>query len=119
MSKANYQTAALFILLLNLGTFLSSVSAHTPPPPPRTCPFNAVKLNACVDLLGGLVKVDIGEAKKKCCPLLEGLADLDAEVCLCTAIKANVLGVINLVVPLAVDVLVGCGKDASGFQCSK
>jgi hypothetical protein len=28
-----------------------------------------------------------------CCPLLDGLVDLEAAVCLCTAIKANVLGI--------------------------
>ncbi|KAL1559727.1 Lipid transfer protein EARLI 1 [Salvia divinorum] len=48
-----------------------------------------------------------------------GLADLEAAVCLCTALKANVLG-INLNVPVSLSLLVNyCGKKVpSGFQCA-
>ncbi|KAK4425469.1 Lipid transfer protein EARLI 1 [Sesamum alatum] len=54
-----------------------------------------------------------------CCTLIEGLADLEAAVCLCTAIKASVLG-INLNVPVSLSLLLNyCGKKApSGFQCA-
>ncbi|BAS90966.1 Os04g0612500 [Oryza sativa Japonica Group] len=53
-----------------------------------------------------------------CCPLLSGVADLDAALCLCTAIKAKALGV-SLVLPVAISVLVNeCGKHVpSSFQC--
>jgi hypothetical protein len=41
-----------------------------------------------------LLKLRLGlPANEKCCPMLAGLADLDAAVCLCAAIKANVLGI--------------------------
>jgi len=47
-----------------------------------------------------------------------GLVDLEAAVCLCTAIKANVLGIpLNVPVDLSV-ILNYCGKNVPrGFQC--
>jgi len=52
-----------------------------------------------------------------CCSL-KGLVDLEAAVCLCTAIKANVLGIpLNVPVDLSV-ILNYCGKNVPrGFQC--
>uniref|UniRef100_R7W4S5 14 kDa proline-rich protein n=1 Tax=Aegilops tauschii TaxID=37682 RepID=R7W4S5_AEGTA len=54
-----------------------------------------------------------------CCSILGGLADLEAAVCLCTAIKANVLG-ISLDIPVKLSLLVNyCGKNLpSGFICA-
>ncbi|KAJ0027811.1 hypothetical protein Pint_36658 [Pistacia integerrima] len=94
---------------------------ETPPPsPPKqaTCPIDTLKLGACVDVLGGLVKIGVGSsAKDSCCPVLQGLVDLDAAVCLCTTIKAKLLN-INIILPIALKVLVDCGKNPpSGFQC--
>ncbi|WVZ55073.1 hypothetical protein U9M48_005786 [Paspalum notatum var. saurae] len=101
-----------------------SPSTPTPcPPPPSTtssCPKDTLKLGVCANVLG-LVKVSIGKVPtgESCCPLLQGLADLEAAVCLCTALKANVLG-INLDVPLTLTLLLNyCGKTApDGFQCA-
>ncbi|KAL7595894.1 hypothetical protein Lser_V15G29295 [Lactuca serriola] len=107
---------------------------HTPNPNPNsnpntvpntnpnteTCPRDALKLGVCANLLGGLVKVELGSPPvKPCCSLIQGLADLEAAVCLCTAIKANVLG-INLNVPLSLSLLVNvCGGEVpNGFVCS-
>ncbi|CAI8605905.1 unnamed protein product [Vicia faba] len=92
------------------------------PPTPSTsqkCPKDTLKLGVCSDLLG-LVNVALGSpASSKCCALIQGLADLDAAICLCTAIKANVLG-INLNVPITLSLLLSaCEKSVpSGFQCS-
>ncbi|XP_058724871.1 pEARLI1-like lipid transfer protein 1 [Vicia villosa] len=92
------------------------------PPTPSTsqkCPKDTLKLGVCTDLLG-LVNVVVGSpASSKCCTLIQGLADLDAAICLCTAIKANVLG-INLNVPITLSLLLSaCQKSLpSGFQCS-
>jgi hypothetical protein len=57
--------------------------------------------------------------KYLCCSILGGLADLEAAVCLCTAIKANVLG-ISLDIPVKLSLLVNyCGKNLpSGFICA-
>ncbi|XP_022132762.1 36.4 kDa proline-rich protein-like [Momordica charantia] len=89
-----------------------------PPPKPETCPIDTLKLGACVDLLGGLIHIGIGDhAKDTCCPVLQGLVDLDAAVCLCTTIKAKLLN-INLIIPIALQVLIDCGKHPpNGFQC--
>jgi hypothetical protein len=104
-----------------------SSSTPCPPPPyspsPSTptgkCPVNTLKLLACVDALNGLVHAVIGtKASDTCCPLLSGVADLDAALCLCTTIKAKALSV-SLVLPVAISVLVNeCGKHVpSSFQC--
>ncbi|PWA90898.1 Bifunctional inhibitor/plant lipid transfer protein/seed storage helical domain-containing protein [Artemisia annua] len=50
-------------------------------------------------------------SKTPCCTLIGGLADLEVAVCLCTAIKANILG-INLNVPVSLSLLLNyCGKE--------
>ncbi|PAL72214.1 hypothetical protein CEJ83_20150 [Acinetobacter baumannii] len=89
-----------------------------PPPPSQTCPIDTLKLGACVDVLGGLVHIGIGSsAKDACCPVLQGLLDLDAALCLCTTIKLKLLN-INLIIPIALEVLIDCGKHPPpGFQC--
>ncbi|XP_010544621.1 PREDICTED: 14 kDa proline-rich protein DC2.15 [Tarenaya hassleriana] len=81
------------------------------PPPIPTCPSDTLKLGVCADVLNGLVNLVIGAPPKTpCCTLLEGLADVEAAVCLCTALKANVLG-INLNVPVDLSLLLNyCGK---------
>ncbi|KAL1301090.1 hypothetical protein HN51_045720 [Arachis hypogaea] len=91
----------------------------TPSPPSQEkCPKDTLKLGACADLLG-LVNIIIGTPpSSQCCALIKGLADLEAALCLCTAIKANVLG-INLNVPITLElILSACQKTVPpGFQC--
>uniref|UniRef100_M8B9A0 36.4 kDa proline-rich protein n=1 Tax=Aegilops tauschii TaxID=37682 RepID=M8B9A0_AEGTA len=84
-----------------------------------TCPVDSLKIGACVDLLGGLVHVGLGDpVVNKCCPLLEGLVELEAAVCLCTTIRLKLLN-INLVLPLALQLLLTCGKTPpTGYTCS-
>ncbi|KAL7188655.1 hypothetical protein ACSBR1_038503 [Camellia fascicularis] len=128
---------ALLLLSLNLlfFTLVSSNYVPCPPPPPKTpkhqhkppsppakatCPRDTLKLGVCANLLNDLVHLVIGTPPKTpCCTLIQGLADLEAAVCLCTAIKANVLG-INLNVPISLSLLLNyCGKNVpSGFQCA-
>ncbi len=71
-----------------------------------------------MDVLGGLVHIGIGgSAKDACCPVLKGLLDLDAAICLCTTIRAKLLN-INIIIPIALQVLIDCGKTPpQGFQC--
>ncbi|KAJ8423873.1 hypothetical protein Cgig2_008572 [Carnegiea gigantea] len=75
-----------------------------------TCPRDALKLGVCAKLLDTLLNITIGNPPvKPCCSLIQGLADLEAAVCLCTAIKANILG-IHLNVPLSLSLLLNvCG----------
>ncbi|XP_020590191.1 14 kDa proline-rich protein DC2.15-like [Phalaenopsis equestris] len=57
------------------------------------CPIDTLKLGVCADVLNGLINISLGKPPKKpCCSLLKGLVDLEAAVCLCTALKANILG---------------------------
>ncbi|KAM0015417.1 putative bifunctional inhibitor/plant lipid transfer protein/seed storage helical [Helianthus debilis subsp. tardiflorus] len=135
-SRALATTA--FLLTLNLLFFTLVTSNQTPkacPPPPcppsstpstpssppkATCPKDTLKLGVCANLLNDLVHLVVGTPPKTpCCTLIEGLVDLEAAVCLCTAIKANVLG-INLNVPVSLSLLLNyCGKKVpTGFQCA-
>ncbi|PPR99311.1 hypothetical protein GOBAR_AA21354 [Gossypium barbadense] len=88
------------------------------------CPRDALKLGVCADLLRGLLNVTIGTPPvQPCCSLIQGLADLEAAVCLCTAIKANILG-INLNVPLSLSLLLNvCSKKVKAkvwnMSCNK
>lgn len=87
-------------------------------PPQRTCPVDALKLGLCLDVLGGLVHVGIGNpVENVCCPVIQGLLDLEAAICLCTVIRAKLLN-LNIFLPLALQLLVTCGKTAPpGFVC--
>ncbi|XP_039141527.1 lipid transfer protein EARLI 1-like [Dioscorea cayenensis subsp. rotundata] len=99
-----------------------SGNGHGGPSPPASppsgnggqCPVKLASLKVCAGVLNGLVSVN-----GPCCPLINGLASLDAEVCLCAAIKANVLGYIQIDATVAVKLIVGsCGKPTSpGFKC--
>ncbi|KAJ9129552.1 hypothetical protein P3X46_031601 [Hevea brasiliensis] len=96
-------------------------STPCPPPPgaKATCPIDTVKLGACVDLLGGLVHIGLGDpVVNECCPVLQGLVELEAAVCLCTTLKLKLLN-LNIFVPLALQLLVTCGKTPPpGYTCS-
>ncbi|RWW06055.1 hypothetical protein GW17_00030640 [Ensete ventricosum] len=84
-----------------------------------TCPVDAIKIGACVDLLGGLVHIVIGDpVVNQCCPLLQGLLELEAAVCLCTTIRLRLLS-INIYLPLALQLLITCGMTPPpGFTCT-
>ncbi|KAL8162580.1 hypothetical protein V2J09_014069 [Rumex salicifolius] len=112
---------------------MEGVSSHgvpCPPPPSHShhgsgggssvkCPRDTLKFGVCGSWLG-LVREVVGtKPSPECCTLVKGLADLEAAVCLCTAIKADVLGVIKVKVPVAISLLLnGCGKKIpDGFVC--
>ncbi|KAJ3680524.1 hypothetical protein LUZ60_016802 [Juncus effusus] len=91
----------------------------TPTPTPSSsgsCPTDALKFGVCADVLNIIKGVKVGTPPTTtCCPLLEGLVNLEAAVCLCTAIKANVLG-INLNVPVDLSLILNyCGNLNLGF----
>ncbi|XP_028804365.1 14 kDa proline-rich protein DC2.15-like [Neltuma alba] len=135
--------SALVLCVINLLFFTAVTSTYVPcPPPPHhhksppkhspkspskpspsgkqpSCPTDALKLGVCADVLG-LINVQLGKPPKTpCCSLIQGLADLEAAVCLCTALKANVLG-INLNLPINLSLILNyCGKGVpKGFQCA-
>ncbi|KAL7097064.1 hypothetical protein ACP275_10G119400 [Erythranthe tilingii] len=92
-----------------------------PPPPGKaeSCPIDTLKLGACVDLLGGLVHIGLGDpAVNECCPIISGLVEAEAAVCLCTTLKIKALN-LKLYVPIALQLLVTCGKSPPpGYECS-
>ncbi|XP_078155737.1 14 kDa proline-rich protein DC2.15-like [Carex rostrata] len=101
----------------------SSCPSPPPPPPPSSttkCPKDALKFGVCADVLGLIKGVKLGSPPtSSCCSLLGGLVDLEAAVCLCTALKANILGIsLNLPIDLSL-VLNYCGKGTPpGYTCS-
>ncbi|VFR02211.1 unnamed protein product [Cuscuta campestris] len=142
MAKSFASLALLLTLNLIFFTLVTSTYVPCPPPPSKggagpsgghshhghhhhghskaKCPRDTLKLRACGDLLNDLVHLVVGSAaQSQCCPLIEDLVDLDAAVCLCTAVKANVLGLINLQLPLSLSLILNnCGKNLpEGFQC--
>nr|AGQ04556.1 LTP1 [Oryza longistaminata] len=139
MAGKKVQVCAVFVLALNMvitmqmGAVVQACEPYcptptppvTPPPSPPSgggggnkCPIDALKLGVCANVLN-LLKLKIGVPEsEQCCPLLGGLVDLDAAVCLCTAIKANILG-INLNIPVDLSLLLNyCHKTCpSDFTC--
>ncbi|XP_073002494.1 36.4 kDa proline-rich protein-like [Typha latifolia] len=87
-------------------------------PPPATCSLDILKLGLCLDVLGALVHVGLAKpVEDVCCPVLEGLLELEAALCMCSAIKLKVLN-LDIYIPLALQVLVSCGKDPpAGYLC--
>lgn len=128
-SKVNVASINIsLILCLNLISLTMVKSNYVVPEVPvpivdpypkgsTTCPINALKLGVCAKVLN-LVKVKLGAPPTlPCCSLIQGLADLEAAACLCTALKANVLG-LHLDVPISLSLILNnCGKNNSGFQC--
>ncbi|CAM0871190.1 unnamed protein product [Alopecurus aequalis] len=89
-----------------------------PTPSTGRCSIGTLKLKVCANVLN-LIKLNIGvPANEECCPLLSGLADLDAAICLCTAIKADILG-IHLNLPIDLTLLLNqCGRTCpEDFTC--
>ncbi|KAL5728179.1 hypothetical protein ACHQM5_001292 [Ranunculus cassubicifolius] len=135
-SKSSTSVALFFFLNVIFFTTVTAWNKHPPPPtttncppPPKptptptpssgTCPRDALKLGVCADVLN-LVNVVIGSPPTKpCCALIQGLANLEAAVCLCTALKANILG-INLNIPISLSLIIdACAKKVpKGFQCA-
>uniref|UniRef100_A0A7N0TZK4 Bifunctional inhibitor/plant lipid transfer protein/seed storage helical domain-containing protein n=1 Tax=Kalanchoe fedtschenkoi TaxID=63787 RepID=A0A7N0TZK4_KALFE len=132
-STVSSATIAIFlslnILLFTLVTANNESCPPTPKPKPKptpsptpsgtSCPRDALKLGVCANVLN-LVNATVGSPPvTPCCSLLDGLVDLEAAACLCTAIKANILG-INLNIPVSLSLLLNiCSKSApKGFQCA-
>ncbi|CDP05328.1 unnamed protein product [Coffea canephora] len=126
-SKTPTFSSSATFFLINLLFFTLLTASHScgtcRNPGPGTgsgarCPRDALKLGVCANVLG-LIRVSIGAPPTlPCCSLLQGLADLEAALCLCTAIRANILGInLNLPVTLSL-VLNNCGRNPpNGFIC--
>ncbi|KAK9051563.1 hypothetical protein SSX86_028190 [Deinandra increscens subsp. villosa] len=119
----NLSKAFTFVFILVnvvLFTIVSANKLQCPPKTPTKCPKDTLKFGVCGDWLGLVHEVVGAQPDSECCSLVKGLADLEAALCLCTAIKANVLGVLKVKVPIALSLLVNsCGKKVpDGFKCA-
>ncbi|XP_073148189.1 putative lipid-binding protein At4g00165 [Henckelia pumila] len=126
---ASSNPSIYILIILNIIIFFSCVSSTNVPCPPKTtpipptkaakCPRDTLKFGVCGDWLGLVHEVIGTKPDPKCCVLVEGLADVEAALCLCTAIKANVLGIVMVNIPLAISLVVNsCGKKVpEGFVC--
>ncbi|KAJ6795004.1 putative 36.4 kDa proline-rich protein [Iris pallida] len=97
-----------------------STKPGCPPPPGRAkaCPTDTVKLGACLDVLRGVGAARVGDAAAKCCPLIRGLASVDAALCLCTTIKLKLLSV-KVFQPISAQLFMTCGKALPpGYTCA-
>ena len=106
-----------FILFLAVNLVVLGVA--TPEAFGHECPRDALKLGVCADVLG-LIKANVGRPPAlPCCSLLEGLVDLEAAACLCAAVKANVLNILPLNLPIELSLILNyCGKSLpAGFLC--
>ncbi|XP_050375726.1 14 kDa proline-rich protein DC2.15-like [Argentina anserina] len=131
MDSKRCSTIALFLsinlLFFSLASGCNTCSQPHPitnpgagSPATKSCPRDTLKLGVCAKLLNGAVGAVVGSPPDTpCCAILEGLVDLEVAVCLCTAIKANILG-INLNIPISLSLLLdGCAKKfPPGFQCA-
>ncbi|KAL9242901.1 hypothetical protein vseg_016858 [Gypsophila vaccaria] len=119
-SKTTGIATIVVFLLLNTAFFPLISATNYPNYPHATCPIDALKLRVCANLLNGLLGINIGRnpPTQPCCSLIKGLADVEAAACVCTALRANVLG-IKLNVPLSLSLLLNkCGcKLPPGFIC--
>ncbi|KQK01413.1 hypothetical protein BRADI_3g55675v3 [Brachypodium distachyon] len=58
------------------------------------CPIDALKLGVCARVVNGLINLELETpTKKTCCALIQGLLDMEAVMCLCTALRAHILGI--------------------------
>ncbi|GJM86370.1 hypothetical protein PR202_ga02223 [Eleusine coracana subsp. coracana] len=127
-SKAFALFLALNLVVMAMASACTTPYGGCPTPTPSVptptpssfgkCPRDALKLGVCANVLD-LIKAKVGAPPAlPCCSILGGLADLEAAVCLCTAIKGNILG-INLNLPIDLSLILNyCGKTKpTGFKC--
>ncbi|OIV96052.1 hypothetical protein TanjilG_27156 [Lupinus angustifolius] len=125
MASSKAYVALFLCLNLTLLSFAMVSSNYIPSYPvpltgpyqKGTCPIDTLKLGVCAKVLN-LVDVKLGSPPTlPCCNLIKDLADVEVAACLCTALKANVLG-INLNIPISLSAIINnCGKNNSGFKC--
>lgn len=135
MKSSGPSTTLALFLTINLLVFVMASGCYTctqpkpnpipfpypnPSPAAKSCPRDALKLGVCANVLNGPIGAIVGSPPDHpCCSVLEGLLDLEVAVCLCTAIKANILG-INLNIPISLSLILNaCEKSPpSDFLCN-
>ncbi|CAA0842687.1 Vesicle-associated protein 1-3 [Striga hermonthica] len=118
--QGNALSFVVLIFGLLLGILVGYVITGNPTNTSGKCPVDTLKLGICGDWVGLVHEVVGTKPSSECCELLKGLADFEAALCLCTEIKANVLGIAKVKVPIALSLAVNsCGKKVPrDFVCS-
>ncbi|OAY60007.1 14 kDa proline-rich protein DC2.15 [Manihot esculenta] len=103
------RSVASIALLLSVNLLFFSMGSAA------NCPVNVLLFQACIT---GWSAGQYSPPYAPCCNLMANLVDLDAAFCLCTAIKADVLG-ISLNIPINLSLVLNtCGKKVpDGFHC--
>ncbi|KAL1334486.1 hypothetical protein HN51_063409 [Arachis hypogaea] len=112
-SNKNVTPVSFFLLLLLFTTVNSTAVEPSWNSGSHHCPIDTLKLAVCAKVL----IIGAGSPPQQpCCSLIAGLVDLEAALCLCTALKANILG-IHLNIPLSLSIILNnCRRDTS-FKC--
>ncbi|XP_021749063.1 putative lipid-binding protein AIR1 [Chenopodium quinoa] len=111
-------TSIAIFLVLNLVLFNFAFATNSAQSL-DSCPSDALELNVCADVLD-FVHLRIGSSKRdSCCGIVGNLISLNASTCLCTAVHANILGLVNLDLSVALNALINfCGSELpNGFHC--
>ncbi|MCD7466475.1 hypothetical protein HAX54_003224 [Datura stramonium] len=102
----------------------SSPSPSPSPAPPTestttSCPIDtSIKLGPCVKLLGFLHFGLGNPVVNECCPIIQGLVEIEAAACLCTTLKHKLLN-LDLYDSYAFEMFLTCGKTPPpGYTCS-
>ncbi|EOA17688.1 hypothetical protein CARUB_v10006058mg [Capsella rubella] len=106
------KTIAL-VLTINL-VFFGFTVAQAPPPQALTCPRD---IQACVDVLGLSVFLN-AERVRQCCTLVAGLDAGVASVCLCNAVRVNILNLLFVSVRLGRLLDLCRINPPTGFTCA-
>ncbi|CAJ1962720.1 unnamed protein product [Sphenostylis stenocarpa] len=92
------KSVVALLFSLNL-LFFSMVSCcNTPKCPSPPAPIKCPGLRVCANILLPPFKPD-----HNCCPLIAGLVDLEAAVCLCAVLKINVGGIVSVNLDLLIE----------------
>ncbi|XP_010448886.1 PREDICTED: putative lipid-binding protein AIR1B [Camelina sativa] len=112
-SKNMMKNTIALVLTINL-VFFGFTVAQAPPPQAPTCPRD---IQACVNVLSLSVFIN-PRSVSQCCTLVAGLDASVASVCLCNAVRVNVLNLVDLNVRLG-QLLNTCGVNPpTGFRCA-
>ncbi|BAT87575.1 hypothetical protein LR48_Vigan09g193000 [Vigna angularis] len=110
MGSKSVSSIAL-MLSLNL-LFFSMVSCNTQIAHHNEqikCP----ELQVCANILLPPFKPD-----RNCCPLIGGLIDLEAAVCLCAVLKLNLGGIVSINLDIPINLLLNtCGRKKTTYTC--
>ncbi|EOY24380.1 Uncharacterized protein TCM_015996 [Theobroma cacao] len=81
-------------------------------------PKGYLTLNLWANVLGDFLKLGVGKPHSPCCSLIKGLVDVELDACLCTVVKANILGLVNVEAPIQLGLPIDfCGMNHRDYNC--